>query len=173
MLKGQKITLRPFNKNDMQKTLKWRNDLEISDLVMSHPFPVSEDAEKSWFEQNLTDKSNRSIYFAIDENQSGILVGYTVINNINWISRVCEFGILIGESEMRGKGLGEDVLRIIFEYTFEILNLRKIILMVTSSNLPAIKLYERMGFNSEGILKEHTHVRGEYVDVLVMSKFNS
>jgi UDP-4-amino-4,6-dideoxy-N-acetyl-beta-L-altrosamine N-acetyltransferase len=171
MLKGQKVLLRPLKKEDWHKTIIWRNDPELTGLVMSHPFPITEEMEKEWYDNELTNKTNRAIYFAIEDTKSNNQIGIIFLNNINWISGTVQFGLLIGENSARGKGLGKDVLEIIIDYAFSSLNLRKISLEVISINLTAIKLYEKMGFKVEGLLKKHWFFKNQYHDVLIMSKF--
>ena len=172
MLKGQNVLLRPLKKEDWHKTIIWRNDPELTGLVMSHPFPITEEMEKEWYDNELTNKSNRAIYFAIEDAKSNNQIGITFLNNINWISGTVQFGLLIGENSARGKGFGRDVLELILGYAFHTLNLRKISLEVISINQVAIKLYEKIGFKVEGLLKSHCFFRDQYHDVLIMSKFN-
>jgi RimJ/RimL family protein N-acetyltransferase len=50
--------------------------------------------------------------------------------------------------------------------------LRKITLGVVRQNTQAVALYEKLGFVTEGIYKEHLVYDGIYYDVLRMSLFN-
>jgi deazaflavin-dependent oxidoreductase (nitroreductase family) len=47
---------------------------------------------------------------------------------------------------------------------------RKLSLRVLSSNHPAIRLYERLGFEREGVLREEFCIEGSYVDDIAMAK---
>ena len=47
---------------------------------------------------------------------------------------------------------------------------RKLSLRVLSSNAPAMRLYERLGFRSEGILRDEFCIGGRYVDDVIMAK---
>jgi RimJ/RimL family protein N-acetyltransferase len=46
--------------------------------------------------------------------------------------------------------------------------LYRIYLHVFASNQAAIRTYEKAGFRREGLLRQHAHVDGKYVDVIVM-----
>ena len=63
-------------------------------------------------------------------------------------------------------------MQIIFDFCFTNLNLRKITLGVVSANQSAVKLYERMGFEKEGLLKSHCFHDGQWQDVLRMALFS-
>ncbi|MCX6267600.1 MAG: GNAT family protein [Bacteroidetes bacterium] len=172
MLKGTKIILRPLEAGDLEKTLLWRNHLAIREAAMAHPFPVTRDQEKNWFDHVLNSKDNNTIYFAIVRAVDGEFAGYLFLNRINWISRTCYFSIYIGEEINQGKGYGSESLQLILEYAFQVLNLRKVLLEVNASNKAAITLYERTGFVVEGTLREQFFIRGQYIDSLVMGIFH-
>lgn len=65
MLKGEKVILRPIRIEDREYTVKWRNDLFIKSSTMSHPFPVTDELEREWYEQNATSRSNSYLPFTV------------------------------------------------------------------------------------------------------------
>ncbi|MBN2669268.1 MAG: GNAT family N-acetyltransferase [Bacteroidales bacterium] len=170
MIKGEKIQLRALKQSDFEKTIVWRNQPELTKLVLSHPFPITEALELDWYHSILNSKDNKSVYFGIDTIQ-GNLIGLVFLNNINWIHRTCWFHILIGDSSAQGKGYGKETMQLISNYAFNTLNLNKISLEVATYNLAAIKLYESTGFIKEGLLKQHYFVDGQFIDSIIMSKF--
>lgn len=169
MLEGKNITLRPLKIEDIQYFHQWRNNIQIKELAMLHPFPVTNEQEIEWYNSIANKKDNKIIFFTIVDKNNNVL-GYTQLLNINWVNRNCYFGIIIGDTENRGKGIGKEVTELMTDYAFKTLNLRKILLEVLSTNTNAIKLYENLGFVSEGVLKEHAFIKGVYHDVLVMAK---
>jgi len=171
MLTGKRIVLRPLKKDDWSKSLKWRNNPKLTQLVMSHPFPITEELEHDWYEKILNDASNKTIYFAIDEKANEKFIGMVYLNNIDWVSRHCKFHILIGEEDSHSKGYGKETLLLISEYVFNTLNLKKIMLEVVSNNVSAIKLYETFGFEREGLLKQNYFANNQYFNVEIMALF--
>ena len=168
MLIGEKIILRPIKKEDLIFFNTWRNNIEIKQQALLHPFPVTSEMDESWYNNIANDTSNKSIFFTIiNDNES--VVGYTFLSNINWINRNCYFGIIIGDEQHRGKGIGKEVLKLIIDYVFNTLNLHKITLEVVVDNKSAITLYEKMGFVKEGILKEHVFIANKFSDLIIMS----
>lgn len=171
MLMGEKIYLRPIEFNDVEKFYKWRNDLQIKKLAMMHPFPVTMESEKEWIESVSKGKDNQLVLFSICEKDTGNFIGFVKLFNINWVHRFCYFGIIIGEDSARGKGYGYESLKLIRDYAFNILDIRKILLEVVDLNNAAIKLYKNFGFIEEGRLKNQFFFDGIWHDVLIMSLF--
>lgn len=170
MIVGEKIILRAVQQKDLEYFNIWRNDIEIKNQALLHPFPVTKDLDEDWFNHVSRDKSNKTVFFTIIDKNSQVL-GYTFLKEINWINRNSYLGIIIGDNKQRGKGLGKEALNLILDYTFFNLNLNKVLLEVISSNTSAIKLYESLGFVLEGELKQHAYVNGNLKDVRIYSIF--
>lgn len=171
MLLGKDIKLRPLQFGDESFFFKWRNDLEYIGLTKSIRLPKHQANEKEWLESVMKDKSNKSVVFIIETISDSVSVGFVQLNQIDWISRNCTFGIAIPEKDFQGRGFGKDVMRLIFDYAFNFLNLKKVLLEVTSFNANSIHLYEKMGFEKEGVLKQHYFWNGNYHDVLIYGLF--
>jgi RimJ/RimL family protein N-acetyltransferase len=173
IIKEGKIALRPFKLEDYKTTLQWRQEIELRKLAQFHSFPVTEEIEQQWIDSVLKDRSDKSIYYAIENFEENRLIGYFLLKDINWINRIAKMGIILGDIESRGKGIGKIALELALKYTFNNLNLRKITLDVISDNKAAIALYEKVGFVEEGLLKKHFYFDSMYYDVKIMSLFNS
>lgn len=170
MLTGDKIVLRPICYDDWEKTLKWRNDLFLKSSTMSHPFPVTQEMEKKWYEETLSRKDNSFIPFSLIGKDSNQLLGYFSLNNINWISRIAFVSGLIGEKKDIGKGIGKEAVELLLKYAFEHLNLQKVCAYVIQSH-PALNTWISTGAKIEGTLHNHFFTRGKYVDVAFLAWF--
>ena len=170
MLKGKKVILRALTGDDLPQLVKLHNDAEVKTLAAMHQFPVSPESEKAWLDSILMDKSNTKAYFGIEETATNQLAGICFLQNINWVDRYAWFGIAI-LSEHQGKGFGKEALDLIVQHGFEALNLQKICLYVLAANSAAISLYQRKGFVTEGLLKNHCNLKGKPCDLLIMSLF--
>lgn len=171
MLNGNKVLLRPIEEKDIEKFYFWRNDIKIKELALMHPFPVTSENEKDWYQKIASAQNNDLIFFSVVDKINNQLIGYAKLFNINFLTGVCYFGIIIGEESIRGKGYGKDTTELIINYAFKTLNLRKIILEVADYNEKAIKLYEKLGFELEGKLKKNVYADGKFYDLLIMSLF--
>ncbi len=84
-------------------------------------------------------------------------------------SHVGSIGICVHD-EWHGKGVGTALMRAILDLADNWLNLRRLELEVYADNEAAISLYERMGFEVEGTLRQHAFRDGQYVDSKMMGR---
>ncbi len=83
-------------------------------------------------------------------------------------SHVGTLGIAILQ-EYCSKGLGTKLMDMALKWSKE-QGLHKIVLVVREDNGIATKLYEKFGFNVEGIMKDETLIDGTYYNSLYMSR---
>ena len=69
-----------------------------------------------------------------------------------------------------GKGLGTRLLTSLLEVADDWWALRRIELTVNADNTPAIGLYERMGFEREGVLRDYALRGGEFINAVSMAR---
>ncbi len=81
--------------------------------------------------------------------------------------------IYIGEDTCRGKGLGEEALRLLLEHCFIYLHMERITLDHVPENRRAANLYLKLGFQYEGIARNAGKKDGRYVDLHLMSMLRS
>ena len=72
--------------------------------------------------------------------------------------------------EFRGQGLGSKLISSVLDHA-KSFGLEKIELQVYTSNIPAIALYKKFGFEQEGLIKKYRKLDGQYFDCLSMGKF--
>ncbi|WP_297073691.1 GNAT family protein, partial [Thermococcus sp.] len=73
--------------------------------------------------------------------------------------------------EERRKGYGTEVVKLLCEYAFRHLNLRKVWAKVHEDNKASIKVLEKNGFTLSGRFREHIWSDGRYIDELIYEKF--
>ena len=171
ILQSENIVLRPIIESDFDKYFKWHLDEEIRFLAAIHPFAVTEKLEREWFEKVMEDSSNNRILFSIVHKSNDEVIGYFQLTNIDFISRKAFLGIVIGEKEFQGKGLGYEVLKLGLGYGFNYLGLEKISLDVIKNNEKALKLYKKIGFSTEGEFVKDFYFNGLYYSILRLAVF--
>jgi RimJ/RimL family protein N-acetyltransferase len=68
-----------------------------------------------------------------------------------------------------GAGWGTDAQRVLLAFGFGTLGLERIWLTVNADNARAIRSYEKVGFQREGLMRRAFRVKGELGDVLMMA----
>ena len=133
-------------------------------IEIIEPPPFEKIAE---FQRNLI-KANGPVYYAVD---SGRVIGWCDVFPMTnpRLAHRGELGMGLFP-EYRGKGVGTRLLQAVIEHSRRI-GLEKIELKVYTSNKTAIALYEKHGFEREGVIKNYRKLDGQVFDVLAMAKF--
>jgi RimJ/RimL family protein N-acetyltransferase len=87
--------------------------------------------------------------------------------------RSARFGIVLGEKASWGRGYGTEATRLIVAHAFQTLNMNRVWLHVYEYNVRALRIYERVGFHTEGRLRQETYRDGRYWDVIAMGLLRS
>ena len=159
------ISLTTVTIDDLSTMFTWINDRD--QVLFNAPYkPVHEGQHRAWFE--AIQQRNDMVIFGIRMRESGKLVGYCQLHNINLVHRTAELQIRLGEVAERGHGYGTEATQLLLNFAFNDLNLNRVYLHVFHNNAPAIRMYEKVGFVHEGILRKAAHIDGSYIDVLLM-----
>lgn len=131
--------LRPLKREDLPLTLGWRNDVRsrrwfVSDVV------IAPEAHLAWFEGYLA--RDDDIVFILEAG--GQPVAQAALYRIRGDS--AEFGRLLVDPVMRGRGYGVLASRLCMRVADDQLKLRQVRLEVKADNHPAVAIYRSLGF---------------------------
>lgn len=163
-LLGEKIYLSPRNTEDVEKFTEWMNDFHTTDYTGRSAYIITLEGEKKYFEENI-DKNYNFFIVTLDTDK---LIGTVGLEDYNAINRTATLGIFIGDKEVRNKGYGTEVIRLILDYGFNYLNLNNIKLDVMEFNERAIACYKKCGFKEYGRRRKAEFVNGKYYDRISM-----
>lgn len=164
-LRGRHVALTPLMADDIPVLFRWINTRD--DVLPSAPYrPVGERQHAAWFEE--IQRRHDVVLFGIRLARSGTLIGSCQLHGISPVHRTAELQIRIGERSERGAGRGTEATALLLDFGFRDLNLNRIGLHVFATNEPALRMYEKIGFAREGLLRKAAHIDGAYVDIVVM-----
>jgi len=160
IIEGKRVRMRPIEKKDLEKTLKWANDPEIA-YYTGYIFPVSMEMEVKWYERILAEENRKTF---IIENKEGVVIGLTATLNIDWKNRKAERSMLIGEKEYWDQGYGRESVRTMLNHIFNIMGMNKVYGRIIDYNEAALKMDLGAGYSQEGYIKDDILIQGEYHD---------
>lgn len=163
--------LRKPEPRDIPALYDQKNDGAIARLLGGFSVGYSEADLAQWVEFHRTRKDEA--LWVIADHGTDACVGHAGLYEIDYRIRAAEFAIMLGDQATWGKGLGTACTRFAVEYGFRQLNLNRVHLSVLASNDRAVRLYERIGFQREGLLRQAQYKDGEYLDVIVMGLLRS
>jgi len=89
---------------------------------------------------------------------------------LNWNNRLAHIGqIVIGDPARRGQGIGCEALRQLLRICFEEHRLHRAQVFVDEDNRPAIRCYQKAGFQIEGLMREARKSADRYISWHSMS----
>lgn len=142
---GENVVLRPVAAQDLEMLRNWRNKDNIRKSFINQN-RIDKEQQKEWFRNYLskTDDFMFIIEWNISDSQP---IGTASLYNVNDLEGTAEFGrLMIGESIALGKGLAGEAVKLLCQFGFRKMQLKKIILQVLEKNNNAIQLYKKCGF---------------------------
>ena len=141
VLKGQKVTLRPFVREDLERRLQWKPYPDP--LYFHYNMPeMTENQKDTWFLKRKSDSA--SLWLSINDIQ-GQLVGFICLHKIEPKTKTAWVGIYLGY-EFTDRGMGTDAMLTLLRYYFEEMHFELLFLDVASHNKRAIRCYRKCGF---------------------------
>lgn len=165
------IELKPFERADFNKLINWIDSPEFL-LQWGGPnfaFPLDADQLEAYLKNANTGDSNVLIYSVIDKDTETV-IGHISLGKIDRENKSARVGkVLVGDKNVRGKGIGKQMMTEILKVAFDELQLHRVSLGVFDFNSSAIACYEKAGFIKEGLLRDSRKIGEEYWSLWEMS----
>ena len=164
MHRGERVTLRAVEREDLKRLHELRRNIELLMLSEGDWQPIPLAAIEKDFDKHLSDEERA--WFAIEVD--GKVIGDINLHHRDHRSRVTAFGIGIWDPEYIGRGYGREALGLLIDWVFRIENYQRIWLDTWATNERAIRCYQAVGFVEEGRQRRQIYSDGQYVDVVMM-----
>ena len=153
--------------DDYAHFARWEVDPSVTEFL-------SFDEDRTYEEvvnEAISYKGNESVMdLAVVDKKTTEPIGRVIITRIDRHSDSLDITKLyIGSQEHRGKGIGEEIIRMLLEYCFTFMHMERVSLDYYTGNKRAMTLYEKLGFKHEGIARHATRKDGRYYDLNLMS----
>lgn len=155
-----KVTLRELTLNDTDKIVRWRNQDFVLENFIDRTL-ITNASHISYFHQRVETGLVKQFIIECD----GVDIGTTFLRDIDHQLKQAEFGIFIGEKDYLSKGIGAMAAKLIVNYGFDELNLKKIFLRVLTGNVRAQRSYEKVGFHLDD---QNKYLHDDGIDEIFM-----
>ncbi len=164
------IELQKFTRSDIETLIGWVDSAEflvqLAGTSLSHPLNEPQIAKLLL---QASGKDPALMLFKAVMAQTGESIGHIELVNIDRENRSAGVArVLVGPKDLRGKGFGTEMMRLILKVGFEQLALHRMYLHVFDFNRVVIACYEKVGFRVEGLFRESHRVGTVYWSVHVM-----
>lgn len=173
MIKGELVYLSPIEKEDLQQLMYWRNLPDFRKHFREYR-EINKDMQEKWYQTKVINDPN-TIMFAIRNVNSNELLGCCGLCYINWVHRYADLSLYIGwnESYIDDNGFANESCKLLFNYAFKELALNKIWTEIYEFDNKKYKLYHKLGFSDDGILREQYFYDGKRWNSYIMSLLSS
>ena len=168
-LTGEHIYLRALESDDIDFLYELENNIDIWE-VSGTLTPYSKKVLQLYL-----DNAHRDIY---EVKQLRLCICNKAHNRLGLID-VFDFdpkhlragiGIIVLNEKDRNKGVGEEALDLVINYTFSTLNLHQLYANILEGNLPSIHLFEKKGFCKVGVKKDWIIANGDFKNEVLYQK---
>lgn len=174
IIRGSKLNLRPISRKsittDSQNIVKWVADPDTSQALRYFSFfqgAITLGRQLQYFTQILN-SSNDQMF--VIETTTGEFLGTCGLHEIDWANDNLRIGIIIFNKNYWRRGYGTAALNLLLRFAFKTLKMNKVYLTARADNDLAIKIYKKLGFQEEGVMRSEYRVKGGvYIDLLMMS----
>lgn len=142
------------NRPYLKKTLPW---LDYSTSI--------KDSE-NFISQSNDNFLSKSLILGIKEKK---LIGVISFNTIDWQKKEAEIGYWV-DKEMQGRGIVTISCKQLVDLGFSNLQLEKILISCSTSNIKSQSIAKRLGFQEECVIKDKEFLYDHYVDHILFSK---
>lgn len=170
LLQSDTVCLRALEPTDLEKIWQWENDTALW-TVSNTLAPYSKHQIWQYLQDNDGDiyrtKQLRLIIVANDDNEPA---GCVDLFDFNPQHGRAEVGLMLDE-RYRGRGLADDVLRLLLEYARETLALNQLYVYIDARHTAVRDIFLRCGFTETATLRQWVRRGRSYADVTFLQTF--
>ena len=166
-LVGDGVELRRHDRGNYPLYARWYGDEEVWRLTSWMAGPLRRAAVERLFEDRESSPVDDS--FAVHREDEEEPVGVVSLINISEINASADLSVILGTAENRDKGIGTEAISILLRYAFEDSGLNRVGLSVFEFNEAAMHAYQKLGFKTEGRMRQAIQRDGSFHDAILMS----
>lgn len=177
---ADELYLRPITSADTDQIVTWRNrDFVWKNFIYQKPFTRA--GHETWLREQVEPGHVAQFVICVadtDVERNGDCrtgaeggsrgIGSVYLRDIDKKKGEAEYGIFIGERDALGKGYGTQAAKLMLDYGFETLGLKKIFLRLLADNPRALNSYRKAGFRLIKDKRETVHLEQGVQEVLFM-----
>jgi len=162
------VRIRDYIDSDLKTLAAIRNDIKLQkQLKVADPKPQSTEEVVSWIKRRSTEEN--SIFKTIADIKNDHCLGFMQLVDIDKTNMYGYLGIAIA-SKWQGEGYGGLAIKLFCGQLVNKGSIKKVMLSVLETNIRAIDLYKKLGFEQCGLYKKHFLQDGIRKNVLIMEK---
>lgn len=161
----ERLFLRPFLASDARDTQRLGGDPAVVDMLFTLNLCTPGVVRQWIFHQHEHFEKGDWVNFAITDIDQGLLIGSVGLDfDLDRSEKAAEIAYWIGKPYW-GKGYATEAARVVIEYGFGRLYLRRIYARYFVRNKASARVLEKIGMTRENCLRQHLKKHGKFEDV--------
>lgn len=161
---GERLYLRPLELEHNDLVRGWLNDPRVRRTVDRNA-PLTHLEEEGFLKGGVHPGERRLLMVTREADRP---IGVIGLHQPDRVHRRVMLGLLIGEVEEWGKGYAGEAIGLMLDHAFDELGLHRVLLHAYAFNARGLRVYEKLGFVREGVLREDHFAEGRFHDTIVM-----
>ena len=154
------VTLRTPILDDHKIYVRWMLEPETSRFWGGR---IADIRDEAFAERHTKDADDpNSVSWAIAYGNE--TVGFTGLFDIDWVTRDCESGIFIGRSDLYGRGIASEAVRLRTEFAWREMNLHRVHNWISLRNRGSRRANEKAGYRQMGLMRRYGFRSGQWYD---------
>lgn len=159
-LEGERVELRTVEKEDIEFLRDGVNHPKVRVHTVNRR-PQNLESEEDFFEHVV--ETDEEVHFLVCRD--GEPMGIVSLIEQEGESNIAKAGIWL-HPDFHGEGYGTEASELLIDYGFDQLNYKKIFSRAHSDNKASQRIWEKLGFQKEGELRDHVYTEGEHKNVV-------
>ena len=172
ILDTNRLVLREITLSDTNSIYEIYRDPRVAEYDSFPPIRTIGEARNTIHNYRRDFKEKKQMRWGIVRRTDNCMIGTCVFMNFDYTSRRCEVGCGLVSSEWN-KGYMAEALRSLIDYGFDMLGLNRIEAYIILGNSASVRLFGKLGFAYEGVVREREYFKGRFHNEIIMSMLRS
>lgn len=164
---GTQVSLEPFTMSHASNPsyLHWLRDREVVKTLNLPRYlerSVSDDEILDYCRTAIA--ADNTLFFALCETEGNRFVGTVKAASIDLFAGTADIGIMLGDRTCWGRGYASEALALLCTYLFDVVGLRRLTAGSMANNPAMIRVFEKLGFQIEGVARQQDRFGDDYLD---------
>jgi len=155
------VELLPLTEDHLEMVREWRNSVEVNNYMYTE-VNATPPQQIKWFK--YIDGSDKYKYWVVYYEHKPL--GVVNLADIDYQMRQCSWAFYLGDTSIRGQGIGSKIEYNVITHVFDEMDLNKLNCEVFVTNDGVIRMHEKFGFRREAYYRDHCYKNNNYYDVV-------
>lgn len=160
------VCFREFEERDIDAIYKWKNDEELSRMIVGQFRPFSYDDAKKWVLGCMGEHDTYKFWAIATDDIDKRIIGWVALSNIDYVNQSAEtHSIVIADPDYNDGIAWIETEFHLLHYAFEVLKLNRLYGVSLMGHKMSNQIGELLFFQTEGVLRQAVYKNDRFYDL--------